>query len=307
MEVGDTFHGYQIKSKLGSGGYATCYRAFSPKYQHDFCIKIMRAPNNEKLMNKIFEQEVSFLRKVGHENVVKLYDFFIDDNKYVIILEYLEGGTLQMKLDQQGCMPYSQIQHIFVPILQAVQFFHSENIVHRDIKPTNICFDTYDRPKLIDWGFSTSTKEKKYLTDFCGTFPYASPENITKKPYNGKATDIWALGVTLYMCAFNRIPWAGETNYEQCNNLVNGIFIRPDEANIVFIDLLQKMLNPISEMRLTIDQVLKHPFFEDYHNPSLSYSSKLAASQPLFALTRRATYTNQALKPLGLRYSIKLK
>ena len=90
---------------------------------------------------------------------------------------------------------------------EALAYCHSQNICHRDIKLENILVDENHNIKLIDFGFSLKCNNKARLTAYCGTPPYMSPEIAARSPYNGQTSDVWALGVALYLMLTGKFPF----------------------------------------------------------------------------------------------------
>ena len=98
----------------------------------------------------------------------------------------------ERKIKEKEC------KKLIIPILDALQYLHSQNIVHRDIKLENIIMDKKNNAKLIDFGFSVIIYNDQKLKVFCGTPSYMAPEIVAKQEYNGFSVDIWSIGVLLY-------------------------------------------------------------------------------------------------------------
>lgn len=263
IHEGSRIREYEVKEKIGTGRYGTAYKVYSTKYLMEFCMKVIS--NNDTSSDPftafLFKKEAETLKKVGHLNVIRLYDYFSEDGNFYIVTELCSLGTLENYLQNKGVMSSDELRTVFSPLIEALAFIHSMNIVHRDIKPANIGFDRLWRPKLIDWGYSTEVKEGEILTSYCGSFPYVCPECLKKVPYDGKRCDIWAFGVTLYVMAFGKIPW-GENipQNEILTNLVNANFVCPTE-DIILSDLITRLIRVQPDLRLTAAETMKHPFF----------------------------------------------
>ncbi|OHT02843.1 hypothetical protein TRFO_29915 [Tritrichomonas foetus] len=155
MNVGIDFHGLEIVERIGRGRYGIAYKAFSRRYNRDFCLKIITNSTSDPLTANLCRKEAETLRLVGHVNVVRLYDFFEENDAFYIVMEYCPGENIQHYIDTNVCFSECQIACYFRQLLQAMSYFHSLDIVHRDIKPSNIAFDATGRPKILDWGYST--------------------------------------------------------------------------------------------------------------------------------------------------------
>lgn len=208
-------------------------------------------------------------------------------------MEYCAKGSFKMKLDNVGPFDINELKRYFSEILVAIKYFHSLNIVHRDLKPANFAFDKLDRPKILDWGFSTMIEEGELLDTFCGSRPYIPPECILQKPYDGKKCDIWALGVTIYMCAFNRSPWLHDImkENEQNEHLLEGKIYVPPHANPVLIDLIKCMIKVNPEERISAEDALNHEFFIMHYCRSL-YQVQAGSSQIFIPKIKKRNITN---------------
>ena len=253
---------YEILNKIGAGRYGTAFRVYSHRYHCEFCLKVISSneSTSDQLTQYLFKKEAETLRLVGHVYVIRLYDYFQEGDYYYLVTEYCSHDTLAHALETSGAMDLPTIRVVFRQILEAICFIHSLNIVHRDIKPANIAFDGLDRPKILDWGYSTLVKDGQLLNTFCGSFPYVSPECVSKVPYDGKMCDIWALGVTLFYMAFKKSPWEGKHQNEQVTNLLHADFCVPP-TDPALADLIRRMIRVQPEQRITANEALKHEFF----------------------------------------------
>ena len=124
-----------------------------------------------------------------------------------MIMEYCEKGnalrtiSLHLKRDPFIILQYAK------EIVSGLAYCHAKEVVHLDLKPTNILVDKYDRLKIADFGLSQHVKFGEKITKFHGTMIYMPPEMIKKKPYDPYKADIWSLGVTLYQIACGKLPW----------------------------------------------------------------------------------------------------
>lgn len=103
----------------------------------------------------------------------------------------------------------NEARHIFRQLVEGTKYLHEKHIVHRDLKLENALIDGEKNIKIIDFGFSVSTKKEEILKNFCGTPSYMAPEIVTRKEYNGMYADVWALGVMLYIMLSGKLPFSG--------------------------------------------------------------------------------------------------
>jgi serine/threonine protein kinase len=130
-----------------------------------------------------------------------------------MVLEHVKGISLKTYLAQLPThrFPEAEAAPIFLQLLQAVAYCHSKGITHRDLKLENILLTPLKQVKIIDFGFSTWTKKDAKLKTFCGTPTYMAPEIINKGEYQGPPTDMWALGVILYVLLCGSFPFHGKS------------------------------------------------------------------------------------------------
>ena len=139
-----------------------------------------------------------------------------------------------------------------------MNYCHSKNIVHRDLKLENILIDESRNIKLIDFGFSIITPYDKKLSIFCGTPSYMAPELVEKKEYFGPPVDVWALGIILYVMVCGIFPFKGNDDKELYKNITDCDYQLPNGMNSALKRLLQKILKYDSLQRLTSEEVRKY-------------------------------------------------
>ena len=184
-------HDYEIQGEIGSGGYSSCFRVQSAKYNQTFVCKIST--------NKIaYNLELEILTVADHPNIVRCYDFFSSDKYFFLILEDCINGSLDNYVKVNGPLSGGNLHSIFFQIFDAILFLHSNNIAHLDIKPSNIFLDKYNRVKVGDFGISRIFNQEKLSHVYSGTKIYRAPEVELKKPYDPFKADVWSLGVTIY-------------------------------------------------------------------------------------------------------------
>ncbi|KAF3921836.1 hypothetical protein AA313_de0206173 [Arthrobotrys entomopaga] len=210
---------------------------------------------------------LNYLRRedLRHPCIVEMEDFFEDDINYYIEMKPhgLPGMDLYDYIELKVTMDEAECRSIFTQVGQAIQHLHTKAlVVHRDVKDENVVLDGEGRIKLIDFGSAAYIKNGPFDV-FVGTIDYASPEVLKGKSYRGKEQDIWALGVLLYTIIYKENP------FYNIDEIMDHDIRIPWSISEDSIDLIKGMLNRDVEKRLTISQVLEHPWLTSQQNAVL--------------------------------------
>ena len=226
-EVGNKLSDFEIIKELGKGSYGTVYTVKSLLNSNIYVMKKMEINHLKHRQQQECYREVSILKKVSHKNIIKYYSSFFDEEILYIIMEYAELGDLYslIKHYKKHSKYFDEIDlwKISFEILSGLEYLHSQNIIHRDIKCLNL-FITKDRHiKIGDLGVSTITSgiDNLHYTRV-GTPLYISPELVKQKPYDYK-TDIWSFGCSLYHLACLEPPFTGGNLIVLGNNICKGV------------------------------------------------------------------------------------
>jgi basic membrane protein A len=220
--IGQTLNNrYAITARLGKGAMGIVYRATDIQSRRDVALKVISSELAvEPDMLERFKREGEALRQLKHPNIVGFMDAFQHDEHYVIVMEYVSGGSLH-ELIKAGPLPIERARQISLDLCDALIRAHRLNIIHRDIKPENILIDEDGTPKLADFGvarLSEGTRMTKSGTQV-GTPYYMSPEAWEGKPLDAQ-TDIWSLGVILFEMLTGQVPFGGDTGAAVMNKVL---------------------------------------------------------------------------------------
>ena len=214
----------------------------------------------------IIYDEINIHSKLLHENIIKVYNIFEDEESINIIMEYAQNGNLYqlIKKEKNGFSEAKAFDY-FIQMINAVYYLHSNNIIHRDIKPENILISKDNKLKLCDFGWAKELTLENRST-FCGTMEYMAPEIVGSENYD-YSVDIWSLGILLYELLFGHSPFKGNST----NNIILNIKsheLNYDENNKKISnsckDLIQHLLNMNPQKRLKIKDILEHPFIKKH-------------------------------------------
>jgi len=212
IEISD----YKIIDELGSGGFGIVYKAKS-KTDVIVAIKILKQEyaSNKKFIENFFKEALN-LARLSHPNITKILDLIPIDNNYAIIMEYVDGVTLEEVFGNKNISIDEKLK-MAIQVLDSVQYAHENNILHRDIKPANIMIDRKKKIKLMDFGIAKATKMKHSETTntekIALTPGYASPEHFDSTIGKiSSRSDIYSLGVLFYVLFTNTNPFKSDDN-----------------------------------------------------------------------------------------------
>lgn len=223
---------YVLLEKLGEGGMATVYNAYDSRLERNVAIKmILPARQNSQLFLERFILEAKALAQLSHTNIVKVLDYGEENESPYLVMEYVQGGTLKEVM--QGPLPWQQAAAILAPIARALDYVHKQQIIHRDVKPTNILLDENDQPMLSDFGIvklmeSDETVDSTMVSVGIGTPDYMSPEQGMGKEVDFRA-DIYALGVVFYELVTGKKPYTADGPMGIVIKHVTGEFPKPSK------------------------------------------------------------------------------
>ncbi|NLB77551.1 MAG: serine/threonine protein kinase, partial [Clostridiaceae bacterium] len=204
---------YEILSEVGSGGMAKVYRAKDRYLQRVVAIKLLKEELREDSdFLKRFDTEAQAAASLTHPNIVQIYDVGVDNNRYYIVMEFVDGITLKEYIESKGSLDWKETIDISIQIASGLSKAHSRNIIHRDIKPTNIIMTSEGVPKVADFGIarSVSSQTDTMIIDTIGSVHYSPPEQA-RGGYTDEQSDIYSIGVTMFEMVTGTLPFEGET------------------------------------------------------------------------------------------------
>jgi serine/threonine-protein kinase len=208
--IGESFAGrYKILSYLGKGGSGTVFTAFDEILEDKIAIKWLPPEHcQNKRRVDYFKGEIVTARKIMHPGVVRIHDIGKADGSLYISMELLTGGTLKDWLASKGNQPpIGTCLSVAITLCRGLAAVHAQNIVHRDIKPTNVMFDSEGNAKLVDFGLARLC-DVSHTTAVAGTPTYMSPEQFRGREIT-PASDIYSFGVMLFRMLTGTVPFKG--------------------------------------------------------------------------------------------------
>jgi eukaryotic-like serine/threonine-protein kinase len=184
------------------------HRAYDEKLERDVAIKEMASDlRTNQVAMSLFTQEAKALAQLNHTNIVAMYDQVTDARGVYMIMELVEGQTLEALLATHGAMPWPDACHVIDQLCAGLAYAHARKVIHRDIKPGNIFLATDGTAKLGDFGLARVMREVTIKrTEIRGTPLYMAPEQITGTDVNHRA-DLYAVGCTFFELVCGRPPF----------------------------------------------------------------------------------------------------
>ncbi|XP_006863170.1 PREDICTED: maternal embryonic leucine zipper kinase isoform X2 [Chrysochloris asiatica] len=220
--------------------------------------------------------EIDALKNLRHQHICQLYHVLETASHIFMVLEYCPGGELFDYIISQDRLPEEETRVVFRQIVSAVAYVHSQGYAHRDLKPENLLFDEYHNLKLIDFGLCAKPKGNKdyHLQTCCGSLAYAAPELIQGKSYLGSEADVWSMGILLYvlMCGF--LPFDDDNVMALYKKIMRGKYEVPKWLSHSSIVLLQQMLQVDPKKRISMKNLLNHPWIMQDYNCPVEWQSK---------------------------------
>ncbi|MDJ0676567.1 MAG: protein kinase [Calothrix sp. MO_167.B42] len=233
---------YQIEKVLGQGGFGITYKGIYLRNTAEVAIKELWPESGARQGNTVlwpssiapvqkqqqlqkFQLEASYLSQCDHSNIVRIYEWFEENNTAYLVMELLDGKSLQDILEKEGKLPENRVKHYLIQIAESLKFIHANGLLHRDIKPDNIIVDNQHRAVLIDFGAA-----REFMAGQTGdmtrllTPGYAPYEQYIQNGKRFPATDLYALCASMYELLTGQQPVEAT---ERANTLLQGTALEP--------------------------------------------------------------------------------
>ncbi|MCB9763297.1 MAG: protein kinase [Alphaproteobacteria bacterium] len=202
---------YKLRQALGEGGMATVYRAYDTRLDVWRAVKVLSpAMSMSTPMRHRFEAEARMMAQLRHPAVVTVFDVERDQGQAFIVMELMDGGTLEEILADRGGLPVGQALWVIDRVLDGLAAAHAQGVVHRDIKPENILLNAAGQPKLSDFGIARIQDDNHRLTrtgSVLGTWAYMAPEQRTNAKGVDARSDLYSVAATLFAIVSGKEPF----------------------------------------------------------------------------------------------------
>uniref|UniRef100_A0A8C1VI91 Calcium/calmodulin-dependent protein kinase IGb n=1 Tax=Cyprinus carpio TaxID=7962 RepID=A0A8C1VI91_CYPCA len=280
---------FEFMEVLGSGAFSEVFMVKERKTGKLFALKCVKKKNKRDVN---LENEIAVLRRIKHDNVVCLEDFYESRTHYYLVMQLVSGGELFDRILDRGMYSEADASLVIRQVLEAVSYLHKNGIVHRDLKPENLLYYSPDENSKImisDFGLS-KMEEKGIMSTACGTPGYVAPEVLAQKPYS-KAVDCWSIGVITYILLCGYPPFYEETETRLFSKIMKAQyeFDSPfwDDISESAKDFIRNMMQKNPKMRYDTEQALRHPWIigktarsqDIYHSVSEQIQKNFAKSK----------------------------
>jgi serine/threonine protein kinase/tetratricopeptide (TPR) repeat protein len=230
-EIPERIGPYRVLSKIGEGGMGVVYKAEDQRLERVVALKVIREFEGDASRKRRFWQEARAAAQVAHPNACRIYDIAEEQDRLVLVMEFIEGESLARRL-KRGSLPAQEAGQIALALLSALEAFHKIGIVHRDLKPGNVVLSN-GGTKLLDFGIAKhvplNSNEETVATlgdatapgIFLGTPRYASPEQFCGKPVDARS-DLFSMGAILFEMLTGQPAFQGESFGEIAHAVLHG-------------------------------------------------------------------------------------
>ncbi len=215
--------GYLITEQIGSGGMGDVYKGYHQVLGRTAAIKVL----HQKEMAARFRNEAFIQAGIQHPNIVRLYDSILNTNTPCIIMEYVEGVSLNDYIQRKGRINPTEAGNIIAQVAGALEYLHQKDILHRDIKPANFKIQPDGIVKMLDFGIAKHKYSPKFTQQgfMVGTTEYMAPEMFEQ--HVEKKSDIWSLGVMMYEMLTGHLPFEANNPLALRNQILKAKFTDP--------------------------------------------------------------------------------
>ena len=309
----DPENDYKKIEKLGQGACGVVYEIKNRITDIVRAMKIVKKNSKRSIEEeKEILNEENILRTMDHPNIVKIFEFYSNDENYSIIMEYCKGGSLIKEIMANGPFDENYTAYVMYQIFSAIHYYNGLNIIHRDLKPENILIayknknNNYPNIKICDFGMSKMVSKQSSEKTVVGSLYYVAPE-VLNKNYNEKC-DLWSCGVIMYFLLTKKVPFSSAFNNEIIEKIKKGEYDTKspplDKLSPNALDLMQKLLTIDVNKRINIQEVLNHPWFKEQNSKEL-YNKILDEKIAQRLLTNLKKYKkNSIIQETALAYLV---
>ncbi len=293
---------YDLIQELGKGTTSTVYLGNDAFAQRLVAIKVasqevLKNPLRNKLYKLLFLNEASLVGKLSHPHIVQIYDAVVEEALCYIVMEYIQGGTLEAYSAPRKLLPIDRVVEIVFKCTRALDFAYRIGITHRDIKPANILF-AGDSPesgeiKISDFGAAIVDSLENTQISGIGSPAYMSPEQVQEMSLDHR-TDIYSLGVVMYQLLCGHLPLQASNNYNMIYQIINTVPAPPSrfraEIPPVLDDIVMRAMAKDASERFPTWQEFAHALAQAFRNKLLPVPTQGVGETEQFDMLREMPF-----------------
>ncbi len=270
---------YEIVREIGSGATSTVYLAVDPFNKQQVAIKlidlgVLHDTNRAKVYRKLLMTEASLAGKLSHPHIARILDAVMDGDINYVVMEYVEGSTLEQYAEVDKLLPVSTIAGIAYKCCKALEYAEHQGVIHRDIKPANILLQGETDIKITDFGAAALQNEQTTQVSGVGSPAYMSPEQVKELKLTHQ-TDIYSLGVVMYKLLTGKLPFDATNNHSMIYQIIN---IDPPPPS-VFRPEIGPELDALVQRAMEKDTAKRYQTWDDFANDLVGFSSRALPTQ----------------------------
>jgi serine/threonine protein kinase len=256
---------YQVLSELGRGATGKVYLADDPFARRQVAIKViypeaLKSNEDGALYKSMFLNEAALAGKLNHPHIVQIYDAVVEGEYSYIVMEYVEGGTLEKFCSAESLLEPRQVAEIAFKCVRALAFAQTLGLTHRDLKPGNILHKDGTDIKIADFGAAINKVSDRTVITNVGSPAYMAPELVTGTAQASHLTDIYALGVVMYYLLTARLPFSGANTMSVIYQIVN----TDPQPPSTHVDTLSPELDAIVMRALSKDPSKRYATWDEF-------------------------------------------
>jgi len=215
--------GYHLAERIGSGGMGDVYKAYNSALQRTAAVKVL----HQKDMAERFRNEAYIQSSVSHPNIACLYEYLVTGDTACIIMEFVEGETLDRYLHRKGKLSNEEAENIVQQVASALAYLHDKHIIHRDVKPQNFKIQPGGTVTMLDFGIAKNkyTPRLTQMGFVVGTTEYMAPEQFQQRVE--LKSDVWSLGVMAYELVTGYLPFEATNPVTLRSKIEKGTYTDP--------------------------------------------------------------------------------
>ncbi|XP_033927843.1 aurora kinase C-like isoform X1 [Melopsittacus undulatus] len=253
---------FEVGRPLGRGKFGRVYLARERSSKVLVALKVLFKSQLEKEgLEHQLRREIEIQAHLRHPNILRLYNYFHDERRVFLILEFAPRGELYKELQRCGRFDATRTATLVEELADALRYCHSKRVIHRDIKPENLLLGFLGELKIADFGWSVHTPSLRRRT-LCGTLDYLPPEMVEGRAHDEKV-DLWCLGVLCFELLVGAPPFESPCVADTYRRITKVDLRFPPEVPEGARDLITRLLRYSPAQRLPLAQVLQHPWVRE--------------------------------------------